>query len=140
MEIFQNYAYYYNAFYKDKDYRMEAKQTDGLLKKYGKNINKLINFGCGTGRHDIELADLGYQCAGIDISPVMIDIARKNAEMLNKEIVFSVGDIREYFSEQRYDAVISLFHVISYQKRNEDVLNTLKSARSILDKGGHIFV
>lgn len=35
MEVFQNYAYYYNAFYKDKDYNAEAKQIDALLKKYG---------------------------------------------------------------------------------------------------------
>ena len=26
MEVFQDYAYYYNAFYQDKDYRMETQQ------------------------------------------------------------------------------------------------------------------
>ena len=53
MEVFQNYAYYYNAFYKDKNYIAEAKQIELLLKKYGKQIEKIINFGCGTGKHDI---------------------------------------------------------------------------------------
>ena len=38
MEVFQNYAYYYNAFYKDKNYIAEAKQIELLLKKYGKQI------------------------------------------------------------------------------------------------------
>ena len=37
MEVFQDYAYYYNAFYQDKDYTAEAKQVDELLKKYGEN-------------------------------------------------------------------------------------------------------
>lgn len=77
METFQDYAYYYNAFYQDKDYKSEAKQVDILLQKYGQNIKKIINYGCGTGRHDIELSKLGYDCSGIDVSPLMIDIAKK---------------------------------------------------------------
>ncbi len=55
MEVFKDYAYYYNSFYQDKNYKDEAKQVDSLLKKYGHNVAKIINFGCGTGRHDIEL-------------------------------------------------------------------------------------
>ena len=55
MEVFQDYALYYNAFYQDKDYIGEARQIDELLKKYGNcNIKKLMNFGGGTGKHDIE--------------------------------------------------------------------------------------
>lgn len=38
MEVFQDYAYYYNAFYQDKDYKTEASQADVLLKKYGNGI------------------------------------------------------------------------------------------------------
>ena len=39
MEVFKDYAYYYNAFYQDKDYKLEAEQIDylfsrGLLEKY----------------------------------------------------------------------------------------------------------
>ena len=43
MEVFQDYAYYYNAFYQDKDYTAEAKQVDELLKKYGENVKNIIN-------------------------------------------------------------------------------------------------
>lgn len=136
MEVFQDYAYYYNAFYKDKDYKAEAEQIDSLLKKYGNNIKHIINYGCGTGRHDIELADLGYQCTGIDMSGMMIDIAEDNAVKERKDIKFSVADIRKYKSDKQYDAVISLFHVMSYQNTNEDILSAMKSARSSLNIGG----
>lgn len=54
MEVFKDYAYYYNAFYQDKDYASESRQIDILLKRYGSNIRKIINYGCGTGKHDIE--------------------------------------------------------------------------------------
>lgn len=136
MEIFQDYAYYYNAFYQDKDYKLEAEQIDIMLKKYGPNINRIINFGCGTGRHDIELAKMGYHCTGIDISPLMIKMARKNVKQEELDIDFSVENILCYEPREKYDAVISLFHVMSYQNKNQDVLDAFKAARKALNKGG----
>jgi len=136
MEVFKDYAYCYNAFYQDKNYKEEALQVDYLLKKYGKDISRIINFGCGTGRHDLELLKLGYQCAGIDMSPLMIDIAQKNSKDEKIKIDFSVADIRNYESKEKYDAVISLFHVISYQNSNQDILLSFRSARKVLNKGG----
>lgn len=137
MEVFQDYAYYYNAFYQDKDYMMEAKQIDALLKKYkGGGIKKLINYGCGTGRHDIELSRLGYQCSGVDISSFMIDIAKENMKCEGYQMDFSVADIRDYKPTEKFDAVISLFHVMSYQNRNEDVMGAFCSARKALNQGG----
>ncbi len=136
MEVFKDYAYYYNAFYQDKDYKAEATQVDVLLKKYGSNIHKIINFGCGTGRHDIELAKLGYQCTGIDISASMIDVAKQNAKGENSSVDFSVADIRFYQPEKQYDAIVSLFHVMSYQNGNQDILAAFQAARKTLRKKG----
>lgn len=134
METFSDYAYYYNTFYRDKNYRQEAQQIDILLKQYGSYPKKIINFGCGTGKHDMELTKLGYSCTGIDMSPLMIQIAQENAQ--NMDIKFMVADIRSFESKEKYDAVISLFHVMSYQNENEDILKTFRSARKILNKGG----
>lgn len=136
MEVFQDYAYYYNAFYKDKDYQAEAETVDKLLKRYAENVKSIINFGCGTGRHDIELTKLGYQCQGIDLSSLMIGIAQANAKACGCEIDFKVADVRSYESSQKYDAVISLFHVMSYQNSNADILSAFRSARKVLGAGG----
>lgn len=136
MEVFKDYAYYYNAFYKDKDYKAEARQVDYLLKKYGNDIYKIINFGCGTGRHDMELVKLGYACKGIDMSSLMIEIARMNAQNEGFEIDFEVEDICNYEPDNRYDTVISLFHVMSYQNKNTEILAAFRNARKALDYGG----
>lgn len=136
MEVFQDYAYYYNAFYQDKDYAAESGQVDTLLHRYGGDIKKIINYGCGTGRHDIELSKLGYDCAGIDMSSLMIEIAKENSRNMQTEIAFSTADIRAYEPDERFDAVISLFHVMSYQNSNEDILAAFRSARKALDAGG----
>ena len=136
METFQDYAYYYNAFYKDKDYAAEAKQVDMLIKRYGKDVRFIINYGCGTGKHDIELVNLGYSCSGIDLSHTMIELAKKNSVNMEPQIEFSVADIRTYEPAKKFDAVISLFHVMSYQNSNEDILSAFQSARKALNKGG----
>ncbi|MBQ3544560.1 MAG: class I SAM-dependent methyltransferase [Lachnospiraceae bacterium] len=136
MEVFKDYAYYYNAFYHDKNYKEEVAQVDWVLKKYGNNIKKIINFGCGTGKHDMELSRLGYQCTGIDMSPLMIDIAKENACKEGMKIDFEVANICTYYSDKQYDAVVSLFHVMSYQNSNKDILSALQSARNVLTQGG----
>ena len=139
MEVFQDYAYYYNAFYNDKDYKKEAKEVVRLLEQFGGHGKQILNFGCGTGKHDIELVQLGYQCTGIDMSSIMISEAKKNASFYQKggaSISFSVADIRQYETARKYDTVISLFHVMSYQNRNEDILQAFLSARKALEPGG----
>lgn len=82
---------------------------------------------------------MGYVCTGIDLSKTMIDIAKKNSQTVNEKINFSTADIRTYIPKAKYDAVISLFHVMSYQNRNDDVIGTFHSARKALEKGG-VFV
>lgn len=137
MEVFQDYAYYYNAFYRDKNYQTEAGQVDFLLRKYQvKSIHSILNFGCGTGRHDMALSSMGYACTGIDMSAEMIKIAQDNAGTGRHDITFEVADIRAYEPKKKYDAVVSLFHVISYQNSNEDVLAAFRSARKALDRNG----
>ena len=74
MENFHDYAYYYNMFYQDKDYNGEVRIVNGLIEKYGNPDfgKRILNIGCGTGRHDLELNKLGYQIHGIDLSDDMI--------------------------------------------------------------------
>lgn len=133
MQVFQDYAYYYNSFYRDKNYKAEAAVVDKILKRYNPHTKSIINFGCGTGKHDIELAKLGYQCMGIDMSPLMVKIAKQNSDLNESGIEFEVADVRNYETNKKYDAVISLFHVMSYQNTNEDLLNAFISARKALD-------
>ncbi len=132
MDVFKDYASFYDALYKDKDYMAEAKDVDCLLKKWGNDIHSLIVYGCGTGKHDRCLKELGYDLHGIDMSSDMI----KEAVAASSGIEYEVADIRNYSPRNKYDAVISLFHVMSYQNTNEDIKRTFESARKALDKGG----
>lgn len=132
MDVFKAYAEFYDALYKDKDYMSEAADVSNLLKKWGRNIHSVIVYGCGTGKHDRCLKSLGYDIHGIDMSEQMV----KEAVKADSEIGYEVADIREYIPKKKYDAVVSLFHVMSYQNTNEDIKKAFSSARKALNKGG----
>ena len=145
MKNFEDYAYYYNAFYGDKDYAGEAKMVDKLIRKYGCTFIPsqeicLLNIGCGTGKHDFELSKRGYRVKGIDISDNMISIAQKTYGKGGGELSFEVGDFHTYRGDVKHDAVISLFHVVSYQTSNEDVLDAFHTAnQNLKDRGLFLF-
>ena len=133
MGIFGEYAKFYDALYKDKDYMSEAKTVDSLLKKYGNNPQRILVLGCGTGKHDRCLQKLGYRIHGIDMSEDMI----REAKAASSEIEYEVHDIRCYTADKKYDAVVSLFHVMSYQNTNDDIKKSLQTARNSLGRGGY---
>lgn len=140
MEKFQDYAYYYNAFYKDKNYKKEAENVEKLFKNQNSGEqNSILNLGCGTGRHDIEFAKMGYSVTGIDLSSQMIEVAKSNNYHGQYNIEYEVADIRDYDAKKSYDVVTALFHVMSYQNSNKDVMDAFRTASKAIRENG-IFV
>ncbi|MFH1442330.1 MAG: class I SAM-dependent methyltransferase [Candidatus Omnitrophota bacterium] len=137
MKNFLKYAQYYNVLYKEKDYKKEVDYVSHLIKCYaGNNKKTLLDIGCGTGRHAIEFTNKGYETAGIDKSAEMIKIARTTAEAKEKKIKFYLCDSARFNLNRKFDIVVSLFHVMSYQTTNELVLNTIKNAYRHLNNNG----
>jgi SAM-dependent methyltransferase len=136
--LFADYARYYDLLYKDKDYAAEAEYVAGLIRKFHPSARSILELGSGTGIHAIHLAKRGYDVTGIDLSYDMINIARSNVEA-SPHPIFLEGDIRKIRLSKSFDAVIALFHVISYQTTNEDVTAAFKTARQHLNPGG-IFI
>ena len=125
MSNFQKYAEYYDLLYKDKDYQQESNFVVQLLREHAPQAQNLLELGCGTGRHAEHLIQAGYQVCGIERSPEMLSIARQRQQQLppDAQAAFSIreGDLRTVRLEQKFDAVLALFHVISYQTLNEDL-------------------
>lgn len=139
MSVFGAYSRYYNLLYKDKDYTGEAEYVRDLITRYGPGARTVLDLGCGTGRHDMLLAQMGYDVTGIDRSDEMLAIANANLSALNSQpssLNFLHGDIRTVSLQRTFDVVISLFHVISYQTTNEDITAAFATARAHLKPGG----
>lgn len=118
--VFNNYAKYYDLLYKDKDYKKEVDYIDSLIKQHSSNKNlRILDIGCGTGIHANYLSEKGYHVTGIDFSKEMIEIAKKNKK---KNTDFYLADAKFFEFDTKFDIILSLFHVVSYQSKNEDIL------------------
>jgi SAM-dependent methyltransferase len=143
MKVFNHYARYYDLLYRDKDYVGETQFIHKLLQTHAPDANKLLDLGCGTGIHAGLLAEKGYQVHGVDFSLEMLQRGNDRLSTLPQAVAdrleFTHGDIRQIDLNQSFDAILSLFHVISYQNSNEDLLAAFTTAQQHLKSGG-IFI
>jgi len=129
--VFDAYSRYYDLLYRDKDYAAESSYIDAVLKRYEIAGSDLLEFGSGTGKHGRLLADRGYRITGIERSAEMVTQALQVGGFSCEQ-----GDIRSVQLGRTFDAVISLFHVISYQVANADVQAVFGRAAEHLQPGG----
>ena len=96
MDQFGNlYSQYYDLLYQDKDYLKEVKYIDNLIKKYSSETRKILDLGCGTGKHDALLCDKGYVIHGVDISEDMLKVAEIRRKDREEKLTFSKSDITQ---------------------------------------------
>lgn len=134
MDNFQAYSHYYDLFYSDKDYPQEVEYMHHLLQKYqsGK-YSHLLELGSGSGRHAALFVERGYIVTGIEKSEEMA--ARAKAKNI-AGFDLHVGDICDFHLEQKFDAAVALFHVISYLPENEKLIACLENVYKHLHEGG----
>lgn len=77
MSIFGDYARYYNLLYQDKEYAAETEFILECLTRYGGMPATLLDLGCGTGRHALEMARRGVCVTGVDMSATMLEMGRQ---------------------------------------------------------------
>jgi SAM-dependent methyltransferase len=140
MQVFENYARYYNLLYRDKDYVMETEFIHQLLQTYAPGAQSILELGCGTGTHALLLVQAGYEVHGVDLSTQMLKLFGDRFSQLPQELVsrlaYSQGDLRTIRLDQQFDAIISLFHVISYQTTNESLESAFATVKAHLKPGG----
>ena len=138
MTIFADYAQYYDLIYNDKDYQAECDYLEIIFSQHESPVRNILDLGCGTGGHAIELCRRGYLVTGVDFSREMLDHAKKKAATLavTEAPRFIQGDIRTIELDQKFDAVIAMFAVISYMTTNNDLVRVFTTARNHLDTGG----
>jgi 2-polyprenyl-3-methyl-5-hydroxy-6-metoxy-1,4-benzoquinol methylase len=107
---------------------------------YNKKI-EILDLGCGTGRHTIELARRGYNVTGIDLSSSQLARAREKALHNGLEINFIEQDARNLSFLNKFDLVIMLceaaFPLMETDEMNFRILEN--ATKSLKDNGKLIF-
>jgi 2-polyprenyl-3-methyl-5-hydroxy-6-metoxy-1,4-benzoquinol methylase len=107
---------------------------------FDKSLN-ILDVGCGTGRHAIELSKRGYRLTGIDLSVSQLNCARKKANTLNLEIDFQHQDARKLSFQNEFDVAIMLceggFSLMETDEMNFAILESV--TKSLKENGKFIF-
>jgi SAM-dependent methyltransferase len=108
-----------------------------LLERFARECprGRVLDIGCGPGHVGRFLADLGIDVIGVDLSPLMIDVARR----LNPGLRFEVGDMRRLDHDDSSVAGIVAFYSLIHIAR-ADVPDVLAEFRRPLMPGGKLLI
>jgi SAM-dependent methyltransferase len=122
MALYSDLAAVYDFMYKKLfDYAQESNFYRSQLETYG--CKSIIEFGCGTGNLGQNLMKAGFDYFGVDISPEMVELAKKKIP----DIQLSVGNIVDFRSESIFDAACFTGRSISYLIDDHSILQAFKT-------------
>lgn len=137
--LFENYAHKY-----DKECFVQGTigECDFIEAEVGRDKSlKIIDIGCGTGRHAIELTKRGYNVTGVDLSENQIKRAREKAQEAWVTIDFQTQDARNLPFNGEFDLAIMLceggFSLMETDEMNFKILQN--AAKALKENGKFIF-
>lgn len=86
-----------------------TREVDFLVEELGLPAGgKILDIGCGTGRHSIELARRGYAVTGLDFSAEMLARAAEAAKSAGVQVEWIRSDATKFSFPEKFDAAICL--------------------------------
>ena len=141
-KLYDELSEYYHLLYPDIENLNQriAKEFDLKVLK-SMNIRKIHECACGTGHMAIELAKLGYEVTGSDLSGKMIERSIYNADQAGAEVRFLQSNILDLAKNvnDEYDLVICRGNSFSHI-HPEDYKFAIKNMSYILKKAGYCYV
>lgn len=105
------------------------------------HTKRILDIGCGTGRHAIELARRGYRVTGFDLSEAQLRLAREKAAKAGVVVDFQRRDATLPHFDQEFDAVIMFcegaFPLMETDEKNHAIL---RHARAALRPSGKLLL
>lgn len=135
-DLFENYA----ARYDDESFTQGTRGECDFIEKeleFNKKA-RILDIGCGTGRHTIELSRRGYRVIGVDLSAAQLKRAREKAGKVNLPIEFQQRDARDLDFNNEFDLVVMLcegaFPLMETDEMNFRILENAAKALKVPGK------
>ncbi len=96
--------------YEEKDFtRNTTAEVDFILTEFALPPgSRILDMGCGTGRHAVELARRGYCVTGVDIAAGMLEEARKASNHAGVGVAWIEADATRFATAEQFDAALCL--------------------------------
>ena len=130
------FAEYYDLFTKNVDYAAYAERVDKIAGSLGLKRGSLVDLGCGTASLGIELARLGYDVTGVDLSCEMLTAAAAKVYDSGLFVRLVNMDMRALKLPEKADMVVSSLDGLNHLDGFSDVKKTFARVYSCLAKGG----
>jgi len=130
IKLFENYA---NQYEREVFVKGTKGECDFLEKEFEYNKKlQILDIGCGTGRHSIEMSLRGYKMTGIDLSQNQLVKARENAKNSMVKLDFIQMDARNLKFKSEFDCAIMLceggFPLMETDEMNFEILKNASEA------------
>jgi 2-polyprenyl-3-methyl-5-hydroxy-6-metoxy-1,4-benzoquinol methylase len=128
--LFENFA---NSYEKESFTKGTIGECDFIEEEIGyKKDFKILDIGCGTGRHSIELAKRGYNVTGVDLSDSMLQKAQENAQRQQVQVNFVKHDARSLPFTSEFDVALMIcegaFPLMETDEMNFQILENASKA------------
>jgi len=119
LAAYEAFAPIYNDFNHLNDYEMWlGRALLPALEEQGLKHGRVLDVGCGTGRAFNPLLNRGWQIQGCDLSPAMLQIARREG---GEEVDLAVADMRELPAFGEFELVIGLNDLVNFLLEENDL-------------------
>jgi 2-polyprenyl-3-methyl-5-hydroxy-6-metoxy-1,4-benzoquinol methylase len=128
--LFENYGQQYDN---ESFVQGTTGECDFIEKETGfKKDTRILDIGCGTGRHSIEMAKRGYKITGIDLSDSVLNRAKLKAKEQNLDIDFQKHDARNLPFSEEFDLAMMIcegaFPLMETDEMNYQILGNASLA------------
>lgn len=109
-----------------------------IISKNIKEGNKVLDVGCGSGRHTFFLLEKGCSVTGIDISQKMLEVLKRKTEERKYSLSLFLADCNNLPLEtESFDVVVSIYGSLTHLR---NPIRCIQEMKRVLKKGGKIVV
>lgn len=132
-EAYEALAPHYDALTAGYEYERWLSQIESIALGLGLDGRRVLDLGCGTGKSFMPLVRRGYEVTACDLSPAMVERARRRARGAAEVVV---ADMRDLPDLGTFDLVTCLDDALNYLLSEAELAAALAGVARSLEAGG----